>query len=615
MAEPQTQLKLSGVNCASCVNKIEKALMAVPGITQASVHLADRSATATGSAPAKVLIEAIEAAGYNASIQQSYSRQLAIPSMSCASCVNRIEQALNQLPGNTSANVSLTDKLVTINGNTELGLIMEALEKAGYPGTPIDPEESGQLQHEQEEKARYRYLLKHTTISLGLGIPLMLWGIITGEMSVNTTSEQLAWGTIGILTLLILIISGRHFFQGMWQALKHHNATMDTLIATGTGIAWLYSMIVVLFPEWLPASARHVYFEASAMIIGLINLGHALELRARGKTSEAVKRLLGLQAKTARVVNDGQEIDIAINRVKPGDIIRVRPGEKIAVDGVIVEGSSLIDESMLTGEPLPVHKSKGDNVSAGTLNKNGSLLFRAEKVGSDTALAQIIALVKTAQNTKMPIARLADKISAIFVPTVMLIAIAAALVWFNVGPDPKAAHMLVVATTVLIIACPCALGLATPMSVIVGVGKAAEIGMLIRKGDALQQASNITTVVLDKTGTITEGKPQVVDILTCDGFAKYDSLRIAASIETASEHPLAEAIVTSAKEQNLSLLPVTDFKAIIGQGVAGQVNQQAVLLGNEKLMIANGIGTDAFSSEAETLAGSRAYSHVPVHRK
>ncbi len=605
MAGLQTQLKLSGVSCAGCVGKIEKALLAVPGVSRASVNFADRTATISGNTDSKALINAIKTAGFDASVIKPVNDKvllISIPSIRCTSCVNKIETAINQLSGIKKATVNLSDKTLTIEGSVILATILEALEKIGFPGYLIDQEEERRLQQEQEDKAQYRYLLKHTTIALGLGIPLMAWGVITGEMSINNSSQQLAWGGVGVLTFLVLFFSGKHYFAGMWQSLKYRNANMDTLIATGTGAAWLYSMLVVLFPESLPASARHVYFEASAMIIGLINLGHALELRARGKTSEAIKKLLGLQVKTAQVIRNNQEMAIPINQVIKGDILRIRPGEKIPVDGIVIDGASLIDESMLTGEPVPVSKQKSDPVTAGTLNKNGSLLVKADKVGNETALAHIIALVKKAQGSKMPIARLADKIAAVFVPAVILIALVAAAIWFYFGPDPKAAHTLVVFTTVLIIACPCALGLATPMSVMVGVGKAAEMGMLVRNGDALQQASNITSLVLDKTGTITEGKPQVTDILPVHTISEDLLMTLAASLEASSEHPLAEAIISSAKDKNLTLLPAANFSSITGQGVKGQVQDQSLLLGNNKLMTGNGINTDILTSQAQTLA-------------
>ena len=542
MTTKETELTLTGLNCASCVAKVEKALSSVAGVSAVSVNLADRTAQVGGTAATQELIDAVEAAGFGAGMAAG---------------------------GQTS----------TLAGASQQ-LEQQALE----------------------DRRRYRYLLTHTAIALGLGLPLMIWGMATGEMGVNNTQEQLAWGLVGILTGLVLLISGRHYFSGAWRAIKHGSTNMDTLVALGTGSAWLFSMVVVLFPSWLPASARHVYFEASAMIIGLINLGHALEVRARGKTSEAVKRLLGLQAKTARVVRDGRELDIPVEQVLKGDIIRVRPGEKLPVDGRVVEGNSYIDESMLTGEPMAVGKGVGDGVSAGTLNKNGTLLFSAEKVGSETALAQIIALVKKAQSTKMPIARLADRISAVFVPGVILIAIIAAVVWYLVGPEPKIAHMLVVTTTVLIIACPCALGLATPMSVMVGVGKAAELGILIRKGDALQKAGKLTTLVLDKTGTITEGQPAVTRLVAQQPYTEMALLTLAASLEQASEHPLAEAIVRYGQEQQCSLMPVSDFQAVAGHGVSGRVEQRLVLLGNDKLMADHGIDTAALITVSEQLA-------------
>ncbi|WP_461538282.1 heavy metal translocating P-type ATPase [Spongorhabdus nitratireducens] len=605
MSSHSTRLALTGVNCAGCVGKIEKALLAVDGVVTATVSLAEKTATVESNVSNQQLLEkAVEGAGFGASIlPPDDEKQLAIASMKCAGCVGRIEKALNNVTGVSNVATNLADKTVTVDGYAAVADLLEALETAGYPGTVVDTEEERRQQQEEQDHSRYRYLLKHTFIALGLGLPLMLWGLITGEMSVGSPGQQLAWGSVGLLTLLVLVVSGRHFYTGMWQALKHHNANMDTLIATGTGIAWLYSMCVVLFPELLPVSARHVYFEASAMIIGLINLGQALELRAKGKTSEAVKRLLGLQAKTARVVRNGVETDIPVALVKKGDIVRVRPGEKVPVDGIVTEGSSLLDESMLTGEPLPVSKTAGDDISAGTLNKNGSLLFRAEKVGSETALAHIIAMVKRAQNSKMPIARMADKIASIFVPTVLLIAVASALIWFNFGPDPRVVHMLVVATTVLIIACPCALGLATPMSVMSGVGRAAELGILIRKGDALQQASKITTLVLDKTGTITEGAPAVTDIVAVDErFSRDQLLVLAASLETGSEHPLAEAVIESARSRSLELLPVSGFSALTGHGISGEIDGRQVLLGNRKLMADNAINIEMIAEQADLFA-------------
>jgi Cu+-exporting ATPase len=377
---------------------------------------------------------------------------------------------------------------------------------------------------------------------------------------------------------------------------------MDTLIAIGTGVAWVYSSFVVIFPDSVSEIARHVYFDTATLIITFINLGSALEMRARGKTSEAIKRLIGLQPKTARVQREGKEIDIPIEQVQMDDIVRVRPGEKIPVDGELVEGSSHVDESMLTGEPVPVSKKVGDEVVGGSVNKSGSFLFKATRIGKDTALSQIIEMVRKAQNTKPEIGRLADKVSSIFVPTVLIIAVLTMLAWFNFGPQPQLTYMLVTTMAVLIIACPCALGLATPISVMVGVGKAAEYGVLIRRGDALQKSGQLTTVVLDKTGTITEGKPVVTALEPSLGWSEEDLLKIAASVETNSEHPLAEAVVEASKEKNIELPSIESFEAVSGHGVRALYQQKTVLLGNRKLMEDNGVSLGSLIESSEKLS-------------
>lgn len=521
--------------------------------------------------------------------------------VSCASCVRKIEGALKTVRGVEDAWVNLADKTLRVEGDASVESCVAAVESAGYGAEQItvDPRELRAQQREDNQR-HYHQLLWRAGLALVLGSILMAWGLITGEMGVNTRTEQLAWGAVGLLTLLVMAFCGGHFFTGAWRAFRHHGATMDTLVALGTGTAWLFSMLVVLVPHLLPESARHVYFEASAMIIGLINLGQALEVRARGRTSAAVEKLLALQDSTARIVRNGEEVDVPIEQVQVGDQLRVRPGEKIPVDGRVLEGRSLVDESMLTGEPAPVNKDKGDALTAGTLNKNGGLLFEAEKVGSDTRLAQIIEMVKNAQSSRVPIAQLADTISAIFVPTVMIIAVVAALIWFNWGPDPRAAHVLVVLTSVLIIACPCALGLATPMSVMVGVGKGAEHGVLVRNGKALQLASTLNTLVVDKTGTLTEGAPKLTDLET-DGDGDQ-LLTLLASLEKSSEHPLAEAVVSAARGKKLALAEAKNFEAITAHGVVGTVANKKVLLGNRKLMVRENIDLGGWQERAEALA-------------
>jgi Cu+-exporting ATPase len=377
---------------------------------------------------------------------------------------------------------------------------------------------------------------------------------------------------------------------------------MDTLIALGTGSACVYSFIIVLFPDSVPSLARHAYFEAAVIIIGLINFGSALEMKARGKTSEAIKRLIGLQPKTARVLRDGKEIDVPISDVGLDETLRVRPGERIAVDGLIIEGHSSIDESMLTGEPMPVEKNIGDEVSTGTINASGTFLFVSKRIGSDTVLAQIIGMVRQAQSTKPAIGRLVDKVASVFVPVVLILTVITFLAWFNFGGELALSYALVTAMTVLIIACPCALGLATPISIMVGVGKAAEMGILIRNGDALQQAGKLTTIVLDKTGTVTEGKPAVTEIIVADGIEETFLLSMGASIEAGSEHPLAAAIVGHAKEKDISLSKTENFSAVTGQGVNGVIDGQTILFGNARLMKNNNVDISSLENKAQALS-------------
>lgn len=533
------------------------------------------------------------------------TQELLIEGAGCASCVGKIEAALKCINGVESAEMNFALRTVSIVGDVDSEVLIKAIETIGYNARSASDSSDDDLLDEKDiaDQKYYSSLIKQVWIALGLGIPLMLYSIFGGPMTVETSLERGIWLFIGILCAAIMYFAGKHFYIGAWKSLVNHTANMDTLIALGTGTAWIYSMLVVFFPMALPELARHVYFEATAMIIGLINLGLALEVKARGKTSEAIKRLIGLQAKTARVVRDEKEIDIAIEQVLLNDIVRVRPGEKVPVDGVVIQGKTTIDESMLTGEPMPVEKVEDDEIVAGTLNKSGSILFKATRVGKDTALAQIINMVKRAQNSKPPIGRLADIISAYFVPAVMIIAIVSALFWLNFGPEPTLAFAVVSATTVLIIACPCALGLATPMSVMVGVGKAAEAGVLIRNGGALQTASKITAMILDKTGTITEGAPKVTDIIIAEqSYTEHYILTVAASIESGSEHPLAQAIVDSATAQSIELEQITDFQAIAGHGVKATLNGQKLLFGNQKLMLKNGIALNEFVTKAQQLA-------------
>ncbi|GGC65718.1 heavy metal translocating P-type ATPase [Marinobacter halophilus] len=639
----KTALSISGASCQGCASKIRNALELLTGSTElVEVNLeaqtvalpegvdltaAARIVTETGY-PAEPVAAAGNKAGCCASktpssdasesgddsVTGNKSEQttrsapaaseedqvaLSVTGATCASCVSSIEKALLSVPGVTHAHMNLADNTATASGQAEPGTLIKAIESAGYGASVIEDADAADDRRQAQDKKQYKVLLVKMAISLGLGIILMIWGMGFDTMMV-TDANQTTWFNFGILTLGVMIATGGHFFIGAWKAFRHHNANMDTLIALGTGTAWLYSMVVVSIPALLPEMARHVYFEASAMIIGLINLGQALELRAKGKTSEAVRRLLDLRAKTARVIRDGQEQDIPVDQVQKGDRVRVRPGESLPVDGIIVEGTTRIDESMLTGEPMPVSKGADDEVSAGTLNTHGSIIYEATRVGSETALAQIIRLVKKAQGSKPAIGRLADTISSVFVPSVMLIAIVAALVWYNVGPEPAVVHMMVAATTVLIIACPCALGLATPMSVMVGVGKAAEYGALIRQGDALQTAGKIDLVILDKTGTITEGHPTVTRVHAVDGN-EVALLALAAGLEQHSEHPLAEAVLNKAEQDGVEPEQITGFEAFNGKGVQGNFDGQSVRLGNRRWLEAEGIAVGELEAAANAI--------------
>lgn len=526
---------------------------------------------------------------------------LILENVSCAGCVKKIESGINQLPDVEQALVDFPQRRLNVEGKISNDDLIQALAEIGYRAHLASNEAEDRARQKAQDAKQYKQHLINAALALGLGIPLMVAGFFMQEMSVRTLQDQFLWGGVGLLTLLILLFPGRHFFTGAWSALRNRSATMDTLIALGTGSAWLFSSVVVLFPDVLPEGSRHVYFEAAAMIIGLINFGQALEIRARGRTSEAVERLLNLQPKTARVIRNDKEQDLPLDLVIKDDVLRIRPGEQIPVDAQVLEGHTLVDESMLTGEPVPVSKQPGDLITGGTLNKSGSLLVVAEKVGSETALSRIIEMVKQAQASKPEISRLADTIAGIFVPTVIMISMITALLWYLLGPEPQLAYMLVTATTVLIIACPCALGLATPMSVMVGVGKAAEYGILIRNGQALQTASKLDTLILDKTGTITEGAPKVTKLIPVNGD-KNQLLQLAASLEAASEHPLGEAIINAAVAQQITLQPVSDFHAHTGRGITGTISGQAVVLGNLAFMQEQGINSQLLKSDADELA-------------
>jgi Cu+-exporting ATPase len=521
--------------------------------------------------------------------------RLSVSGMSCAGCVSAVEDALRGVAGVTEANVNFAEHTALVEGSAAANDLINAVKQAGYDAAELKGAED-EAEKEAAEMAYYRKLLKQSAVAALVGVPLMIAGMSEqfgfGRMvpPLNSSEGQVFWLLAGVLALAVMVYSGGHFFTGAWKSARNHNANMDTLIALGTGSAWVYSMAIAAFPDLVPTLAQHAYFEAATIIIALINFGSALEMRARGKTSEAIKRLIGLQPKTARVIRDGVEQDVPISEVGLDETLRVRPGERIAVDGIIIDGHSTVDESMLTGEPLPVEKAVGGEVSAGTINKSGTFLFQAKRIGKDTALAQIIEMVRQAQSSKPAIGRLADKVAAVFVPSVLIIAVLSFLAWYNFAPAEQQLSLAIVTTmTVLIIACPCALGLATPISIMVGVGKAAEFGTLIRNGDALQQAGKLTTIVLDKTGTVTEGRPSVTEVVVADGFTEDEVLTYALSVESTSEHPLAQAIVEHAQAQGYKKKLVSAFKALPGLGIEATVEGQTVRIGNTRLMVEKGI--------------------------
>jgi Cu+-exporting ATPase len=510
--------------------------------------------------------------------------RLSILGMSCAGCVGVVESALAEVDGVTSVNVNFADHSAVVTGTPNPELLTQAVKVAGFDAAVMEGLEDVGLEEELEMQ-RYRTLMKKAAIAAAFGVPLMLAGHLDWLPAIGSSTGRWLWPQIALITLGVLIYCGGHFYTAAVKALLLKQANMDTLIALGTGSAWLYSCIVLDYYQELPPLSAHAYFEASIMIVAFINLGSALETLARGKTSTAIRQLIGLQPRTARVIRNGVEMDIAIEQVGLGETLRVRPGEKIAVDGKVIEGHSTVDESMLTGEPIPLEKTVGSEVVAGTLNQKGSFLLTATRIGRDTALAQIINSVRQAQSTKPAIAKLADKISAVFVPTVVAISALTFLIWYFAASEQALGYAFVTSMTVLVIACPCALGLATPISVMVAVGRAAQMGILIRKGEALQSAGKLTCVVLDKTGTVTAGKPTVAAIETLAELNEEAVLQLAASIESASEHPLAAAILAKASEKQLKLDKVSQFAAIAGHGIYGQINGQTVLLGNTALMV------------------------------
>lgn len=623
-------LTLDGLSCGHCVKRVKESLEKRPDVEQADVTITE--AHVTGSASAEALIETIIEAGYGAELSHPKakplaeavtpsealtavtpelpaaqelddSQQLLINGMSCASCVSRVQNALQAVPGVSQARVNLAERTALVMGSASAADLVHAVEKAGYGAEAIEDDLKRRERQQETALATMKRFRWQAIVALLVGIPVMVWGMIGDNMMVTDANRTL-WLAIGVITLGVMVFAGGHFYTSAWKSLKNGTATMDTLVALGTGVAWLYSMSVNLWPHGFPMEARHLYYEASAMIIGLINLGHMLEARARQRSSKALEKLLDLTPPSARVVTESGEKTVPLADVQPGMTLRLTTGDRVPVDGEITQGEAWFDEAMLTGEPVPQEKSDGDPVHAGTVVQDGSVLFRASAVGSHTTLSRIIKMVRQAQSSKPEIGQLADKISAVFVPAVVAIALFSAAIWYFFGPAPQIVYTLVIATTVLIIACPCALGLATPMSIISGVGRAAEYGVLVRDADALQRASELTTLVFDKTGTLTEGKPQVVAVKTFSGVEEAQALRLAAALEQGSSHPLAQAILEKAGDTTLP--QVNAFRTLRGLGVSGEAEGQTLLLGNQALLNEQDISTTELESEINAQASQGA---------
>ena len=601
-------LPVTGMTCASCVATIEKGLSRLPGVSRVNVNLASEKASIEydpSQVDTRVLMDTISGAGYGVAVAKT---TFSVGGMTCASCVANIEKALAKVAGVISVSVNLASEKATVQylaGEVGMADFKRAVAGAGYSiRAEVGAEGTAEPDAVMAATRREIRTLRNKVLFAGtIGLFMLLVAVSEftgGWMPSFFGNRYLLWA----LATPVQFWAGWQFYRGAWGALKHRRANMFTLIAVGTSAAYFYSVVAILFPGFFPASGPQasVYFDTAAIIIALILFGRLLEARAKGQTSEAIKKLIGMQAKTARVVRQGQELDIPVEEVIVGDIVIVRPGEKLPVDGIVKEGYSSIDESMVTGESIPVEKGAGDEVIGATINKTGSFRFEATRVGKDTALAQISKLVEEAQGSKAPIQRLADIISAYFVPAVIAVATITFIVWYLWGPAPALTFALLNFVAVLIIACPCSLGLATPTSIMVGTGKGAENGVLIRSGEALETAHKIKAIVLDKTGTLTQGKPVVTDVVALPGFKEGELLMAAASAERGSEHPLGESIVNAAQERNLHLVDATEFNAIPGHGISARVNGHKVLLGNLKLMQQERLSLDSLAERAVRLS-------------
>lgn len=602
----QETLSIEGMTCASCVGRVEKALKKVDGVASAAVNLATEKAVITSSQPIdrNTLVKAVERAGYD--VPKAQPIELIIDGMTCASCVARVEKALKKVQGVQQANVNLATEQawIQVDGGVSSGDLIQAVKKAGYDAKLLEQDNS---QQQDKKETELQQLKRDLIISLILAVPVFIL-----EMGAHMIPSFHMWimHNIGqynnwliqfVLTTLVLLFPGRRFYEKGIPALFRLAPDMNSLVAVGTLAAYSFSLVATFIPDVLPQGTVHVYFEAAAVIVSLILLGRYFEAKAKGRTSQAIQHLVGMQAKTARIHRDGQVLEVPVSEVSTDTIVEIRPGERVPVDGEVVEGHSYIDEAMITGEPIPVEKTLGHPVVGGTINQNGTLNIRATAIGESTVLAQIIRMVEQAQGSKLPIQALVDKVTMWFVPAVMFLALLTFIIWFIFGPEPALTFSLVNAVAVLIIACPCAMGLATPTSIMVGTGRGAEMGILFRKGEALQLLQEVKVVAVDKTGTLTEGKPTLTDFHVQDGFERDQVLQIVASVEAKSEHPIALAIVKAAEDENIEFLSVTAFDSVTGSGIKAEVNGQAVQIGADRYMHEIGVNVSAFEQEAARL--------------
>ena len=606
------RLAVAGLSCAGCVRRAEAALAAAPGVRAAAVNLATHAATVTlDDAAALPAVEtALADAGYPAT---RLTARLAVDGLHCASCVGRAEAALTARPGVLAARVNLATGAAEaeyLEGATDPAALAGALTDAGYPARPADAPAPRRARAEAETAALGRDaalagLLALPVFALEMGAH---WVPGAHALIARTIGMEGGWLIQFVLTTLMLAGPGRRFFAVGVPALLRGAPEMNALVALGTGAAWGFSTVALFAPWLLPAGARAVYFEAAAVVCALILLGRWLEARARGRAGAAIERLMDLRPATARVERDGAVVETPVEAVRPGDVLHLRPGERVAVDGVALSGRSHLDESMLTGEPVPALKEAGDRLTGGTVNGTGALRYRAEAVGADTVLARIVAMVEQAQGSKLPVQALVDRVTAVFAPAVMALAALTVALWLAVGPAPALGMALTAGVSVLIIACPCAMGLATPMSIMVGAGRAARLGVLFRRGEALQRLAAVRAVALDKTGTLTEGRPALTTLRTADGWTEDAALALMAAVEAASEHPIAQAVTRAA--EGMTLPAARDFEAATGLGARATVDGRAVLVGADRFLRGEGVDLGGLAAEGAAMA---ARGETPVY--